>query len=96
MAPPSPASDIAVVLEQLEQPGTTQTITVAEHVLELTRLDKVLWPKHGRRRALTKRDLIRYYVKMADVLLPHLQDRTRSLLRYPTGITGDRFFQKHW
>jgi bifunctional non-homologous end joining protein LigD len=33
---------------------------------------------------------------MAHVLLPHLRDRPLSLLRYPTGITGERFFQKHW
>jgi bifunctional non-homologous end joining protein LigD len=93
---PPDSVTVAAVLEQLAQSDDVLTLTIAGEMVKLTSLNKVLWPKHGRRRALTKRNLIRYYVEVSPFLLPHLRDRPLSLLRYPTGITGQRFFQKHW
>lgn len=61
-----------------------------------TNLDKVFWPAtvtHGKR---TKGDLIEYYSKISDYILPHLRDRPLSLKRYPDGIGGQSFFQKNW
>ncbi len=29
-------------------------------------------------------------------MLPHLKDRPLTMIRMPTGIDGERFFQKHW
>jgi len=59
--------------------------------LKFTNLDKVLYPREG----YTKRDVLRYYDAVAPLLLPHLQDRPLSLRRYPDGIEGESFFQKH-
>ena len=42
----------------------------------------------------TKRDLIRYYVTVAPVLLPYLRDRAVNLWRWPDGVTGNSFWQK--
>jgi bifunctional non-homologous end joining protein LigD len=44
---------------------------------------------------LTKLDLVRYYESVADYMLPHLKGRPTSLVRGPTGIDGQLFFQKH-
>ena len=44
---------------------------------------------------LTKLDLVRYYESVADVMLPHLAARPCSLVRGPTGVEGQLFFQKH-
>ena len=44
---------------------------------------------------LRKIDLVRYYESVADWILPHLIDRPVSLVRGPTGIGGELFFQKH-
>jgi bifunctional non-homologous end joining protein LigD len=44
---------------------------------------------------LTKLDLVRYYESVAEWMLPHLKGRPVSLVRGPTGITGQLFFQKH-
>ncbi|MDO9437735.1 DNA ligase D [Hydrogenophaga sp.] len=44
---------------------------------------------------LTKLDLVRYYESVAAWILPHLKGRPVSLVRGPTGVTGELFFQKH-
>ena len=44
---------------------------------------------------LTKLDLVRYYESIADYMLPHLKGRPTSLVRGPSGIGGQLFFQKH-
>ena len=53
--------------------------------------ERVIDPSSG----LKKLDLVRYYESVADRMLPHLADRPVSLVRGPTGVTGELFFQKH-
>ena len=52
--------------------------------------ERVLFPADG----ITKRDLFDYYDAVADVLVPHLQDRPFTMKRYREGIVGPAFFQK--
>ena len=63
---------------------------VGRHTVALTNLDKVFWPGLG----LTKGDLLRYYERVAKVLVPHLRDRAMVMKRYPNGIAGKFFFMK--
>jgi bifunctional non-homologous end joining protein LigD len=44
---------------------------------------------------VTKLDLVRYYESVAQWMLPHLKDRPLAMVRAPTGISGELFFQKH-
>ena len=67
------------------------TLTIGEHRLKFTNLDKVYWPKDGYK----KRDLLNYYDAVAPLILPYLKDRPLSLRRYPDGINGEAFFQKN-
>lgn len=44
---------------------------------------------------VSKLDLCRYYESVVEWLLPHLKDRPLAMVRAPTGISGELFFQKH-
>jgi bifunctional non-homologous end joining protein LigD len=65
-------------------------VTADRRAVTLTNLEKPFWPKRG----ITKGDLLRYYVSVAPVLLPHLRDRAMVMKRYPNGATGKCFFMK--
>ena len=78
----------------LETLGRDGTWFVAGHELQLTNLDKVLFPAAGPAGALTKRDLIRYYVSIGPTLVPYLADRGLTLQRFPDGISKPGFWQK--
>jgi bifunctional non-homologous end joining protein LigD len=58
--------------------------------LKFTNLDKVYFPDDG----ITKGDVIAYYERMADTILPYLRDRPMVLNRHPNGIAKPNFYQK--
>lgn len=62
----------------------------ASRPIRLTNLDKVFWPESG----YTKGDLIRYYDRVAEHMLPYLHERPAHLLRMPDGVGGKAFYQK--
>ncbi len=64
---------------------------VGSRRLSFSNLDKVLWPRDG----YTKGDLIDYYRSVAEAIVPYLKDRPLTLQRYPDGIDGFSFFEKH-
>lgn len=71
-------------------PGERLRVQVAGRALELSHLDRLLWPDAG----LTKADLIDYWVRVAPYLLPHLRDRPLVCTRYPDGAQAPGFYQK--
>ena len=58
--------------------------------LELSNLDKVLYPEAG----FTKAQVIDYYTRIAPVMLPHLADRPLTLHRFPNGTGAKGFYEK--
>jgi bifunctional non-homologous end joining protein LigD len=83
------------------------TWSVGGFELKLTNLDKVLFkPKAGDPEAdgskpggdlpkpVTKRELIRYFARIAPAMLPHLEERPLNLHRFPNGADGPGFWQK--
>jgi bifunctional non-homologous end joining protein LigD len=70
--------------------STTRT-TVGGRELSVSNLDKVLFPECG----FTKGQLIDYYVRIADVMLPHIKERPLTMKRFPDGVEGKSFFEKH-
>lgn len=73
---------------------TKHTVDIHGKRLQLTNLDKVLYAETG----TTKADIIDYYRRIADVMLPHCRNRPVTRKRWPNGVSvvGDdtMFFQK--
>jgi len=70
-----------------------QEVTVGRRKLLLTNLDKVLYPRTG----TTKAEVIDYYARIGEVMLPHLKGRPLTLRRFPEGVgnPGASFFEKN-
>ncbi len=67
------------------------TVDVDGVRLALSNLGKVLYPETG----FTKGEVIDYYAKVADVLLPLLADRPLTRKRWPDGTGSQPFFEKN-
>ena len=68
--------------------------------LKVTNLAKLFWPASapsGLRRgepAITKGDLLRYYVEVSPYVLPCVEDRPLVMKRFPNGVGGKAFYQQ--
>lgn len=58
--------------------------------VETSSEDKVLFPETG----ITKGEMIEYYRRIADSMVPHLKGRPISMRRYPDGIGESGFYQQ--
>ena len=74
----------------VKRPRKKAAVEVEGRELELSNLDKVLYPQAG----FTKGQLIDWYARIGEVLLPHLRGRPLTLKRYPNGVEGKHFYEK--
>jgi bifunctional non-homologous end joining protein LigD len=68
---------------------TAMSVEVEGRTLQVSSLDRVLWPATG----TTKAHLLEHYLRVASRLLPHLRDRPLTLHRFSEGVQGKHFFQ---
>src|SRR4051812_26395939 len=66
-----------------------QEIEIDGRKVALTNFDKVLFPS-----GFTKGQVVDFYVRASDYLLPHLKDRPITLKRYPDGVQAPHFYEK--
>lgn len=66
-------------------------LAIEGHQVPISNFDKVLYPETG----FTKGDVIRYYIDLSPVLLPHLADRALTMKRYPDGVGKFFFYEKN-
>jgi bifunctional non-homologous end joining protein LigD len=59
--------------------------------VNFTHVDKVFFP----RGKFTKGDVIKYYIDVSKFILPHLRDRPVTLIRFPDGVNGEKFYEKN-
>jgi bifunctional non-homologous end joining protein LigD len=81
-------------LDALDSLGVKGRWEIGGREVAVTNLDKTLFPARKREKAVTKRDLLRYYAQIAPYLLPYLADRPVNLHRFPDGAAEDGFWQK--
>ncbi len=68
---------------------TAVTVEVGGHPLELSNLQKVLYPS-----GFTKGEVVDYYARIAPFALPHLEGRALTFKRFPNGTETKGFFEK--
>jgi bifunctional non-homologous end joining protein LigD len=61
--------------------------------ISFSSLERVVFPQTG----YTKGDVLEFYAKVADKLLPHLRDRPITIERFPSGVGegAEHFWQKN-
>lgn len=64
---------------------------IKEELTQIPHPDRVLFPDAG----ITRRDLLGYYLRVSSGLLAHAEDRLLTVKRWPHGITGPMFYQRH-
>jgi bifunctional non-homologous end joining protein LigD len=92
-----------VPLEKIDKSGLLEQLSSIEKArgdgaldfgggekLKVSNLDKIFFPT-GK---YTKGDVMRYYTRIADFILPTIQDRPLVLKRFPNGIDGESFYQQ--
>jgi bifunctional non-homologous end joining protein LigD len=72
--------------------ASSRQVEVDGRELKLTNLEKVLYPKAG----FSKGEMVDYYAKVADAMVPHLRGRAVTLRRFPEGVEDldAAFFEK--
>jgi bifunctional non-homologous end joining protein LigD len=95
-----PADQVGIERPEPPEGGTTVVpaggsrkrakVTVEGRELGLSNLEKVLYPRSG----FTKGELIEWYARIGEVLLPHLRGRPLTMKRYPDGVEAGHFYEK--
>ncbi len=75
------------VLDGIKKEGDWE---IGGRTVHLTNLDKLLFPEDR----FSKRDLIRYYVQVAPVMIPYYSQRPLSMNPHPDGIHGKSYWVK--
>ena len=68
----------------------TEVLALLGHEVTVTNPTKIFFPQLG----LTKLDLVRYYVSVAEGAVRGVYGRPMILKRFPDGIEGEAFYQK--
>ena len=66
------------------------TLKLGRRTLEVSNPDKPFFPDDD----ISKGDLVEYYRRVGETMLPYLRDRPATLHRFPDGIDGDDFYQQ--
>jgi bifunctional non-homologous end joining protein LigD len=84
-------SSLVAQLTEIEKHRGDATLDLGGgKTLKVSSLDKVFFPKEK----YTKGDVMRYYARIADFILPTIEDRPLVLKRFPNGIDGESFYQQ--
>jgi bifunctional non-homologous end joining protein LigD len=73
---------------------TDGTVTIDGHELTLTSPDKVYFPAAPGGEPITKAQVVDYYHRVAERMLPWVRGRPLVLHRFPAGLGGSGFYQK--
>ena len=67
-----------------------KTVQLGSHTIEISKPDKLLYPEDK----ISKADVVEYYRRVAEAMLPHLRQYPLNMQRFPDGIDGVNFYEK--
>ncbi|MFJ8815701.1 MULTISPECIES: non-homologous end-joining DNA ligase [Amycolatopsis] len=70
--------------------GEAVEYQVGDRVVRVSNPDKVYFPERG----ITKRQVVEYYLAVAEPLLRAVGERPTTLKRFPDGVSGEPFYAK--
>jgi len=71
--------------------GKATHATAEDFGIEISSPDRIIFPELG----LTKKDVADFYATIAPLIMVDAAKRPMTLIRFPSGRTGESFFQKH-
>jgi bifunctional non-homologous end joining protein LigD len=74
-----------------DESAKKQEIEMDGKLITFTNLSKLYWKKEN----ISKGDMLNYYNRICDFMLPYMKDRPQSLNRTPDGVGGKSFYQKN-
>ena len=78
-------------MEEMEQTMEADTSSVIIEGVKISKPDKVVFENPE----VTKEEVVRYYAKISQRMLPYVEHRVLSIVRCPKGISQNCFFKKH-
>ncbi|MFP4250718.1 MAG: DNA ligase D [Armatimonadota bacterium] len=84
-----PPEDVVREIPAEPKPEPLKPVELS-HEISISNEDKVLFPDEG----ITKGEFVEYFRRVAPVMLPHIEGRPLSMMRFPDGPDGETFFQK--
>ena len=82
-------NDEWVIVKKGEKPNVGTAIDVGGRRIKITH------PRKQLDAGVAKGELVEYYRNIASLMLPHVEGRLVSMLRFPDGVAGEKFFQKN-
>lgn len=81
------ATDVHLDGIQTAAPDNKSTAVLG---IKISHPERLVFPGEG----ISKMEVVRYFERVGDLMLPFVGNRPLAILRAPTGITGELFFQK--
>jgi len=93
--PEAPPPGLCEALLEIEERRGAGVLDLGPgRLLKVSNLHKIFWPQPcPGQPALSKGDLLRYYVEISPCLLPVVRDRPLVMRRFPDGVDGPAFYQ---
>src|SRR5436309_15527580 len=65
--------------ELVDKNKSEQIVVVDDHELKLTNLKKIYWPAFKGNKSISKGEMLNYYFRIAEYMMPYMKDRPQSL-----------------
>ena len=85
------ATQVESSAEEMEQSMEANANGITIEGVKISKPDKVLFENPE----ITKEDVVRYYAKISERMLPYVEHRVLSIVRCPKGVSQNCFFKKH-